>query len=108
MIPICTEIENLIHPVQLREDEYINESGLICCNKCRTPRQKRIEISGRTIEPRCLCNCQQAELEKREQERKHQEFLDMVARNRSEVFPIRTCGDTLSKTIWATTPNRSL
>lgn len=37
MIPICTEIENLIRPVQLREDEYINESGLICCSKCRTP-----------------------------------------------------------------------
>ena len=83
MIPICTEIENLIHPVQLREDEYINESGLICCRKCRTPRQKRIEISGQTIEPRCLCKCQQAEQEKREQEQKHQEFLDMVARNRS-------------------------
>ena len=74
MIPICTEIENLIHPVQLREDEYINESGLICCSKCRTPRQKRIEISGRTIGPRCLCKCQQAELEKREQEQKHQEL----------------------------------
>lgn len=71
MIPICTEIENLIHPVQFREDEYINESGLICCSKCRTPRQKRIDISGRTIEPRCLCKCQQAEQEKREQEQKH-------------------------------------
>ena len=74
MIPICTEIENLIHPVQLREDEYINESGLICCSKCRTPRQKRIEITGRTIEPRCLCKCQQADRDKREQERTHQEF----------------------------------
>ena len=37
MIPICTEIENLIHPVQFREDEYINESGLICCSKCGHP-----------------------------------------------------------------------
>ena len=87
MIPICTEIENLIHPVQLREDEYINESGLICCSKCRTPRQKRIEITGRTIEPRCLCKCQQVEQEKREQEQKHREFLDMVARNRSVGLP---------------------
>ena len=87
MIPICTEIENLIHPVLLREDEYLNESGLICCSKCRPPRQKRIEISRRTIEPRCLCKCQQATQEKREQERKHQEFLDMVARNRSVGLP---------------------
>ena len=29
MMPICTEIEDLIHPVQLREDEYLDESGLI-------------------------------------------------------------------------------
>ena len=87
MIPISIEIENLIHPVQLREDEYINESGLICCSKCRTPRQKRIEITGRTIELRCLCKCQQVEQEKREQEQKHREFLDMVARNRSIGLP---------------------
>ena len=54
MIPICTEIEKLIHPEQLREDEYLNDEGLICCSKCRTPRQKRIAVMGRTIEPRCL------------------------------------------------------
>ena len=87
MIPICTEIENLIHPVQHREDEYINESGLICCSKCRTPRQKRIDVTGRTIEPRCLCKCQQVEQEKREHERKHREFLDIVERNRSMGLP---------------------
>ena len=87
MIPICTEIENLIHPAQLRENEYLSDNGLICCSKCRTPRQKRLEISGRTMEPRCLCKCQLAEQEKREQEQKHQEFLDMVARNRSVGLP---------------------
>ena len=87
MIPICTEIENLIHPVQLREDEYINESGLICCSKCRTPRQKRIEVSGKTIEPRCMCACQTEDYDRREQERKHREFLDLVAKNRSIGLP---------------------
>ena len=86
MIPISTEIDGLIHPV-LREDEYLNEDNLICCRKCHTPRQKRIDVIGRTIEPRCLCKCQQAEQEKREQDRKHQEFLDMVARNRSVGLP---------------------
>ena len=87
MIPICTEIKNLIHPVQLREDEYINESGLICCSKCRTPRQKRIEVSGKTIEPRCMCACQTEDYDRREQERKHREFLDLVAKNRSIGLP---------------------
>ena len=37
MIPICEEIEALTHPVQLKEDEYLDESGLICCSKCHTP-----------------------------------------------------------------------
>ena len=42
MIPICTEIEGLIHPEELRSDEYIVNDGLIYCSKCHTPRQKRL------------------------------------------------------------------
>ena len=87
MIPICTETEEIIHPAELRADEYVGNNGLIYCSKCHTPRQKRIEVSGRTIEPRCMCACQTADYEQQEQERKHQEFLDMVARNRSVGLP---------------------
>lgn len=87
MIPISTEIEGLIHPFSLREDEYLSEDGLIYCRKCKTPRQKRIHAVGRTIEPRCMCACQTADYEKREQERKHREFLDIVERNRSVGLP---------------------
>ena len=87
MIPISTEIEGLIHPMQLREDEFLCEDGLIYCNKCLTPRQKRINAMGKTMEPRCMCACQTADHEKREQERKHREFLDMVAKNRSVGLP---------------------
>ena len=86
MIPISTEIDGLIHPV-LREDEYLNENNLICCRKCHTPRQKQINAMGKTMEPRCMCACQTADYEKREQERKHREFLDMVERNRSVGLP---------------------
>ena len=87
MIPISTEIEGLIHPLSLRADEYLNEDSLICCRKCHTPRQKRINAMGRTIEPRCMCACQTADYEKREHERKHREFLDIVERNRSMGLP---------------------
>ena len=86
MIPISSEIEGLVHPV-LREDEYLNENNLICCRKCHTPRQKQINAMGKTMEPRCMCACQTADYEKREQERKHREFLDMVERNRSVGLP---------------------
>ena len=87
MIPVSTEMEGLIHPLSLREDEYLNEDNLICCSKCHTPRQKRIEVAGTKMEPRCMCACQTADYDKREQERKHREFLDMVERNRSVGLP---------------------
>lgn len=87
MIPICTEMENIIHPTQLREDEYLGKNGLVYCSKCRSARQKRIEVAGKRIEPRCMCACQTADYEQREQERKHREFLDMVERNRSVGLP---------------------
>ena len=87
MIPISTEMEGLIRPLSLREDEYLNEDNLICCSKCHTPRQKQIEVAGKRMEPRCMCACQTADHEKREQERKHREFLDMVERNRSVGLP---------------------
>ena len=87
MIPICTETEEIIHPAELRSDEYIVNDGLIYCSKCHTPRQKRIEVSGKTIEPRCMCACQTEDYDRREQERKHREFLDMVAKNRSIGLP---------------------
>ena len=87
MIPICTEIEGLSHPDELRSDEYIVNDGLIYCSKCHTPRQKRIEVSGKTIEPRCMCACQTEDYDRREQERKHREFLDIVAKNRSIGLP---------------------
>ena len=77
-------MENIFQPVQLREDEYLDEeSNLIYCSRCQTPRQKRFEMTGKLFEPRCMCACQTAAYEQREQERKHREFLDTVAKNRS-------------------------
>lgn len=87
MIPISTEMEHFVHPMPLREGEYRDKSGLLYCNQCRTPRQKRIEIMGKIMEPRCMCACQTAEYEQQEQVRKHREFLDMVSRNRSIGLP---------------------
>lgn len=87
MISVAREIENILQTPSLREDEFLNEQGLICCSKCHTPRQKRIQVGERTIEPRCMCVCQSEAYEKQEWERKHREFLDMVERNRSIGLP---------------------
>ena len=84
MKPISTDMENIFCSMQLREDEYLDEtSNLIHCSRCRTPRQKRFDMNGKQFEPRCMCACQAEAYERREQERKQQGFLDMVAKNRS-------------------------
>ena len=88
MMPISTEVEKIFQPGQLREDEYLDEeSNLIYCGKCHTPRQNRFEMCGKVYEPRCMCSCQKAAYEQREQERKHREFLDLVSKNRSMGLP---------------------
>ena len=87
MIPVHTEIEQILATAELREDEYLDSNGLICCKGCHTPRQKRIQVGNRTIEPRCMCACQNDAYEKLLQDQKHREFLDMVERNRSVGLP---------------------
>ena len=64
MKPISRSAENILQSVQLREDEYLDEeSKLIYCSRCRTPRQKRFEMTGKLFEPRCMCACQTAAYE---------------------------------------------
>lgn len=88
MNPIAQDLENIFQSGVLRSDEYLDqESGLICCGKCRTPRQKRFDLNGKRYEIRCMCACQKKARERQEQDRKHREFLDLVSRNRSIGLP---------------------
>ena len=57
MKPISTALENIFQSVQLREDEYLDEeSKLIYCSRCRTPRQKRFEMTGKSFIAGCIAN----------------------------------------------------
>lgn len=88
MIPIAQDLENIFQAGALRPDEYLDQkSGLICCGKCRTPRQNRFVLNGKRYEPRCMCTCQKAAYDRQEQDRKHREFLDLVSKNRSIGLP---------------------
>ena len=84
MKPINKTMDDLFQPRELAEDEYLNEAdGLIYCSKCHTPRQHRIELKERVFFPTVRCRCQQEIYDKKEAERKHQEFLMQVARLRA-------------------------
>ncbi|MBR2928565.1 MAG: ATP-binding protein [Oscillospiraceae bacterium] len=85
---MSVSLENFLRPVQLREDEYLDEeTKLIYCSRCRTARQKRFELPDRLFEPRCMCACEAEAYEQREKERKQREFLSRVAKNRSVGLP---------------------
>lgn len=86
MKPIHTDF--LSQAGTLREDEYRDQAtGLIHCSKCGTPRQKRFSLLGKLYEPRTMCQCQQAQNQRKTQELRRREFLDQVAKNRSIALP---------------------
>ena len=64
---------------QKNEGDYIQD-GILYCGKCRTPRQKKIRFPMKTSEERIvwiLCKCG---VERREQERAHQEYEEQMRR----------------------------
>lgn len=59
--------------LEIREDEFADEQGLPVCKKCKQPRYVEIENVGVF---RCVCECQKAENEKRDFERKQEEMRE--------------------------------
>lgn len=88
MITLESQLEGLMKPQNLKADTYLDAAtNLLYCKKCRTPRQKRIEVCGKVYTPLCLCACLAKAEAEREAEVKRREFLDRVARNRSLGLP---------------------
>lgn len=67
-------------PRELREGEYLEADGLIYCEKCRTPRQCRKELSGRVLLLPCICKCQQEELKRKKEEGEARERMNLIHR----------------------------
>lgn len=81
MKPIAETVESMFASRPMQEDEYLNEDdGLIYCSKCHTPRQHKVQWQDKVMLPTVHCQCQQAEYEKQEAERKRLEFLEQVSR----------------------------
>ena len=81
MKSIAETVESIFNSRPMQEDEYLNEDdGLIYCSKCHTPRQHKVQWQDKVMLPTVRCQCQQAEYEKQEAERKRLEFLEQVSR----------------------------
>lgn len=65
------------------QGEHLGEDGLIHCDRCGMPRQVVLHFYDRTQTVRCLCPCQQEQLDSQRQQLRRQEELDRFARIRS-------------------------
>ena len=76
------------NPVE--DGDYVDDEGLLCCGKCHTRKQMRIEILGRKVEPMIPCKCRKETLEKEEQEEKLRLSENESSRMRNVCFHDRT------------------
>lgn len=65
------------------QGEHLGEDGLIHCNRCGTPRQVRLTFGNQTYTVRCLCKCQQAQMDDQRKQFRRQEELDRFSQVRS-------------------------
>ena len=86
MIPVSQAMPKQ-RTLTLRDDEYRNEDGIICCKKCRTPRQASITIEGEVYSARVICKCQKEQYDRGEAEEKARRQQQQIERNRSVGLP---------------------
>lgn len=85
---INTIVENSNKNIKAEQGDYVDEeSGLLMCGKCRTPKQTKILFLGMVRTPMCLCKCRAEQLNREQEERERIEFEEKVARMRNEGFP---------------------
>lgn len=73
-------IDNIPAAVQEPDDYTDPATGLLCCGKCRTPKQCRVTLFERERLLPCLCQCEQERQRAREAARQEQERLNRIHR----------------------------
>ena len=69
------------------QGDYFNDDGLLCCHKCHTPKQCRINIFDKDRIVSCLCKCAAEARQAEECERERQKFIEQCNRYRVAGFP---------------------
>lgn len=78
---------------QVNEGDYYNEQGLLCCGKCRTPKQVEVNILGMVRRPYCMCKCESDKRNEEEEERKEQEHKKQIYEIRRLCFSDEAMND---------------
>ena len=77
----------------IEDGDYVDEEGLLCCGKCHTRKQIRLEILGKEATPMVPCECRKAEIEKAEAEEKRLQKQNEMSIMRNACFHDRSMID---------------
>lgn len=85
------EIEsNIKNNLNVNENDYLSEDGLLICGNCHTKKQTRVEFLGFVKTPYCLCKCEIEKVEAEERRKKEAEQAEKIAIIRRFAFPDAT------------------
>lgn len=74
--------------IKMVEGDYIDADGLICCGRCKTPKQTRIKLfNGVTATPMCLCKCAKAKRDREQAEWDMAQRAQRIQRMKRTGFP---------------------
>ena len=74
-------IDSIADTAAQEPDDYTDpDTGLLCCGKCRTPKQRRVTLFEKERLLPCLCQCEQERQRAREAARREQERLAKIHR----------------------------
>lgn len=81
-------VDDAINGIQatVKDGDYFGDDGLLYCGKCHTPKQVRLNFFGEERILPALCECAEADLQRRKEEREKREFERRVQRLRDVCF----------------------
>lgn len=77
----------------IADGDYIDSDGLLCCGKCNTRKQKRLELLGKEVTVMIPCKCREEELDRQEAEDKERNRIADISRMKETGFQDKTMRD---------------
>ena len=84
---ISAMVEKSLLDIPQNDVDYINDEGLLCCGKCKTPKQVEIVVGNRKFRPLCLCKCEEERVKEEDRLWKKKQLQIQIDRLRKDCFP---------------------
>lgn len=74
LMDFLQEAKDQVPECAIDTDEFLDEAGFRCCRVCGKRKENEYSMIGRRFRVRCLCECEQAEQKKLQEEQQKREF----------------------------------